>query len=101
MLSSNLLNFIHQVLFTFVVGLNGKNNLEKAWCDIVVDILIEIRKECWPFTSFGRKEKDDAKFVSFDIHIVYIVLTVLTAFAEWEQFCSSCVLLVSHSKQSA
>jgi len=44
------------------LGLNGKNNLEKAWCDIVVDILVEIRKELWPFTTFGRKEKDDAKF---------------------------------------
>ena len=101
MLSNNLLVFIHQVALPFVSGLNGKNNLEKAWCDVVVDILVEIRKELWPFTTFGRKEKDDAKFVSLEIHNFYVFFTVLTAFVEREQVCSFCVLLLSHSIQSA
>ena len=47
-------------------GLAGKDNLEKAWCDAIVGVLKDVRKECQPFTPYYRKEADDAKFVSFD-----------------------------------
>jgi len=43
-------------------GLCGKNNLEKAWCDIVVDIIMEIAKLAKEFAPFYRTEKDDEKF---------------------------------------
>jgi len=43
-------------------GLAGKNSLEKAWCDIVVDIIMEIMNIAKVFFPFYRKETDDAKF---------------------------------------
>ena len=62
-------------MFLVLLGLCGKNNLEKAWCDIVVDIIMEIAKLAKEFAPFYRTEKDDEKFVSFEIHISQVVQT--------------------------
>ncbi|XP_065051958.1 probable glutathione S-transferase 8 [Rhopilema esculentum] len=43
------------------LGLAGKDNFEKAWCDAVVGVLKDVKKECQPFNPFYRTETDDAK----------------------------------------
>ena len=60
-------------MLLFLQGLSGKNNLEKAWCDIVVDMIMEIAQLAKEFAPSYRTEKDDAKFVSFEIHISHLV----------------------------
>jgi len=42
-------------------GLHGKNNLDRARCDGIVDVLKEIRVEMRPVTPYFLKETDEAK----------------------------------------
>ena len=46
------------------LGLAGKDNWQRAWCDVIVDVLKELRGDFKPYIPFYRTEKDDAKFVS-------------------------------------
>ena len=55
-------------MYFFTEGLNGKDNLEKARCDTIVDFLKETRVELKPVMPMYLKETDEAKIVSADLH---------------------------------
>ena len=46
-----------------VLGLYGKDNMEKAKCDIVVEVLREVRYSLTSINPFNLKETDEAKIV--------------------------------------
>lgn len=50
----------------FCVGLNGKDNMEKARCDVIVDALKEVRTEMRPVTPYYMKETDPEKIVCIE-----------------------------------
>ena len=53
------------------LGLHGKNNLDRARCDGIVDVLKEIRVEMRPVTPYFLKETDEAKIVcSHDFSLI-------------------------------
>ena len=52
-------------LHLMFLGLAGKDNWQRAWCDVIVDVLKETRDYLKPFMTFYRTEKDEAKFVSY------------------------------------
>ena len=53
-----------QNAFIGLLGLAGKDNLEKARCDVIVDSFKDIRVECKPVTPIYMTETDEAKIVS-------------------------------------